>query len=499
MNSSADVGRFNLERFEHFHLSEKSAYRTMQDLIISENNKLIVFDEHNIIVANYLTVKNGIDMGRYKHPNDFLDDMLRAMLPPWFIAKVRTYVLDEIHKDTLKRGITNPAFTANTYNPSLIIDDTHIEIVGQAAAFIRLTIPLLTHFIHKYKDMFEGQKGGRAPIKFVSSTGEVQIFNKTDFLTKSIEKILETIERFNGNEVTIYGKIHHYVKSMIRRTLSADYSIWLKNATVNRTPALVTKMIVCKLLTEVIPKSHFGRTIATFITNSIENQKKWVRRYRFGANISFISNVSDDANDLSDADKFDINSAKSDELKRIIAKTFMDDTISTILTRRNYTLNMDEYQFYLTSCEIHSTQDFMVRTFFSMPFGGWGNLDGLNKQQYIKLLTYLTWFLRMGNKFTILPDILVGNKVSINEKRVVPKNLEKRIRNSDSYQAIMRRYTYTEQKIKSEFIIETPLTVMLNTRFVYNTYGNKKNGTPIEYEDSAILCEEYLRFMAMLT
>jgi hypothetical protein len=85
----------------------------------------------------------------------------------------------------------------------------------------------------------------------------------------------------------------------------------------------------------------------------------------------------------------------------------------------------------------------------------------------------------------------------MNEKRVLNRPIERKIKESLRYQNILKRYTHTGNMLEKSNIIETQITIILNSKILYNDYNGGKNGEPILY-DTGILCDEYLQFIEII-
>ena len=121
----------------------------------------------------------------------------------------------------------------------------------------------------------------------------------------------------------------------------------------------------------------------------------------------------------------------------------------------------------------------------------------MNKEQYTKLLIYLVHFLQDGDKFKILPKILTARVVSVNEKRVLNKPIERKIKESIRYKRLMEKYSFTGTQVADGNVIEANIVAILNATLQYNEYGNPNNGQEIVM-DATEICDEYLKYLEIL-
>jgi hypothetical protein len=496
-NSYQIVKAFDLRDHEHFDMSAKDTYGKRADFIIKENNKVIKLDENNQILTNYLILKYRIDKLQYQSPDMFIEHMISAILQPWFLRKIHAYVLERYERECPNQESKIKA-KGYTYNETMTFNDAQTRYIYEISVINRFLIPLITHFIKMYAGMFKNES-----LDKVCLTSNDSIFNKTKFILNISRRILDSIQPYyldsnTGKPILLYSKIHTFIRGIVRGDSVNDSDIWNKLVMQNIDYYSITNYIINKIFTDIIPKGEFNQPIIPCIVKTIGWTVHWQTHEQFTLNYNMVSQVSDDS-DFSDADRFEMNSVKIDEVKKILmGNTFTEDTINIIFRRLGFTLNQAEYDFYFEYNDpISEIQNNMVRDYFAIPFGGWENLDGLNKIQFTKLLICLIHTLKAGGKFTILPYILTGKVISMNEKRQTNTNLERKMKQSITYKQIFERFTYTGKMMEEKQIIEQNVQLILNCKMHYNEYRNEKNGVEILIEPIEAY-EDYLKFIAML-
>lgn len=492
------------EEIEDFDLVTKRTYSNNVKFIIEENNKLIQYDTDHEIIANYLMVKHRIDKQRYPTPEAFIQSVLTEILKPWFVDRIGVYVREEYTRlcDDIDKSLHN---NEGKLNPSLVFTNEHSIILYHIAVAFRFIIPLTTHFIHVYSDMISNQDPNELfcdpetgqqlySLQDALVSGK-KLFNKTNFLVSIVKEIIHIIT--DGNEdMNIYGKLNHYILSLIKGTGYSDAEMWSKLAMRATSKYNLADVIMSKILIDILPKATFKKSAIKFIVTTIEAHINWTLHQDFNIHYNMISPVSEDS-DFSDADRFEINSVKVNELKKIINDNFMDDTINIIFARRGFVIDPSEYSYYLlNNTNIHDVQTFMIYGYFATPFGGWSNLDGLNKNQWTMLLVFMIHFLE-DNKFKLLPKILTGTIVNLNEKRVLNRPIERKLKESIRYQRIMEKYKHTGDAVLNSGIIEQNTMIILNSKIAVNQFNNKHNGEIMEL-DTAEVCDEFLRFIELI-
>lgn len=492
------------DAFEDFDLSTKRTYSNNVDFFIKENNMVASFDQNNEILANYLMVTYHINKQDYKTPDQFINSMVTQILKPWFVNAVKDHV-EKQYFELCEDIDKNLYDTGGKFNPSLVFTNEHTIMLYQVAVLFRFISPLATQFIRVYSDMISNQKSSQLYVdengeKITSWTGAMttgkKMFNNTTFLVAIIKEVIHVVT-YDRPDVNLYGKLHHYTQSLIKGTGYSDQEMWNKLALKNTNKFTLTNVILYKILIDIIPKATFEKSIVKFIVTTIEQHISWTLHQDFTISFNMISSVAEDS-DFSDADRFEINAAKTNELKKIINDNFNDDSIDIIFKRRGFVLDSNEFMWYMNANDTaHLIQDNMIRNFFASSFGGWNNLDGLNKEQYTKLLIYLVHFLQDGDKFKILPKIITARVVSVNEKRVLNKPIERKIKESIRYKRLMEKYSFTGTQVADGNVIEANIVAILNATLQYNEYGNPNNGQEIVM-DATEICDEYLKYLEIL-
>lgn len=491
-------------QYEDFDLTTKRTYSNNRDYFAKENNIIAQFDQNNEIMANYMIVKYKIDKFKYATPEEFINSVVTTILKPWFVDRVNQYVSEMYDKycEDIDKNLHN---NNGTYNSSLVFTNEHSIILYRIAVLFRFISPLCTQFIKKYSDMIAAQDStelfndgaGRKYHSFqeAATTGR-KVFTKTTFLVDVVKEVIRVVT-YNNPDINIYGKLNHYTMSLIKGTGYSDQEMWNKLVMRSTSKYTITDVIVCKILIDILPKANFNKSIVKFIVTTIEQHIHWTLHQNLTISYNMISGVAEDS-DFSDADRFEINSVKTNEFKKIIAgPEFMEDTINIIFSRNGFKLDPDEYNFYLNGEDTtHAIQESMIRNFFANQFG-WSNLDGLSKPQYIKLMVYLLHFLKAGGKFNVLPKVFTGKIISQNEKRVLNRPVERKIKESLRYRRIMEKYSYTGSMLEQSSAIERNIVDILNASMVYNEFKGENNGEPIEL-DIAEVCDEYLKFIEIL-
>ncbi len=493
----------DLHEVEDFQLSTKRTYSNNVQFFCDENNKLIALDQDDEIITNYLMIKANIDHGFFTSAEMFIEALATDILKPWFVEAVKEYSnrMYEKYGEDIDANLHNES---GKLNPSLVFTNVHSKILYHVACLFRFVAPLATHFIFRFQDYLANQEAnqfyvgadGKKLGSYKQALSAGKLFNRTEFLV-SISHLVIHIVTEDMPGMNIYGKLNHYILSIIRSTGFSDAEMWNKLSMRNTSKFNLADIIMYKILTDILPKSSFKKSAIKFIVTTIETHIKWALTQKFTIHYNMISQVSEDS-DFSDADRFEINAVKTNEQKKIFADNFMDDTINIIFERRKFLMDPAEYQYYYThNDEIHEFQQNTVKLLFAGPFGGWGNLDALNKSQYTRLLVYLIHYLEDKGDFKLLPKLITGKVTSANDKRILPKPVKRKIQESIRYANIMKNYNFTGDALSKSNVIEKYIVFILDSTIVYNEYNGKQNGEVISVDLNTV-CDEYLKFIELL-
>jgi len=490
-----------LKDYEDFNLSTKKTYFNQVKFFIQENNKVMTLDVGNEILCNYLMVSYKINKCLYKSPQQFIGAVVTEIFKPWFIERIRQYT-EKMYKEKCTDIDATLKELDRKHNPSLVFNNEHAIILYRVAVMFRLIAPLATHFMYIYTDMmatadsqslFADEMGTKYGSFLEAAEKGGKLFNKTQFLLALMKETI-AVCTYDNPEMNIYGKLNHYTLSIIKGTSYSDQEMWSKLAMKSTNKFTLTDVIMTKLLIDILPKATFEKSVVKFIATTIEQHINWSLHQDFTISYNMITTMSDNS-DFSDADKFEINSVKTNEFKKICSDNFTDDTINIIFRRKKFVLNLDEYNWYLANNDPISTiQESMVRNYFANPFGGYDNLDGVGKEQYTRLVCFLKHFLKDSGQFPVLSRVFTGRVTSMNEKRVLSRPIERKIKESVRYQNILQKYSYTGSMIEKSKVIESGIITILNATIVDNDFGSPTLGQEIEY-DLTQICDEYMAFV----
>lgn len=205
-----------------------------------------------------------------------------------------------------------------------------------------------------------------------------------------------------------------------------------------------------------------------------------------------------DSSGLSGLDKLEMNSSKIDESIVILSDVNIKKTIKRIKKKMHIELPKDEIKYYLDNTKITKFQSQLVFYYYAKYFGGYRDLQMLNRTQYMKVLVMLKKRLQYQT-CVYLPQILTGNiENKLNARTIRNDKFLTKIKTSSIYQKIVSDKYDTLEAINKEDLIISLLSTLLNTTFTFVDYNNPELlGRPIEINQD-VLCDEFLNFLNQL-
>ena len=197
-------------------------------------------------------------------------------------------------------------------------------------------------------------------------------------------------------------------------------------------------------------------------------------------------------------DKLEMNAAKIDESIVILSDVNIKKTIKRIKRKMHIDLTKDEIHYYRDNTKITKFQSQLVFYYYAKIFGGYRDLQMLNRTQYFKLLVMLKKRLQYQT-CVYLPQLLTGNiETKLNARTIRNDKFLTKVKTSSIYQSIIQdKYSTLDDINKGDLIINL-MSTLLNTQFTFVDYSNPELlGKPIEVNQD-ILCDEFLNFLNQL-
>lgn len=201
---------------------------------------------------------------------------------------------------------------------------------------------------------------------------------------------------------------------------------------------------------------------------------------------------------MSGLDKLEMNATKMDESTVILSGINIKKTIKRIKKKMHITIDKEELEFYRSNLRITKFQSRLVFYFYAKYFGGYRDLNLLNRTQYLKLLIMLKKRLQYQG-FVYFPQILTANiEGRLNSRTIRNDKFLTKIETSTIYQSIITDKYSTLTDINKSDLILNLLSTILNTTFTFVDYDRPDMmGTVIELNQDAV-SDEFLNFLNQL-
>lgn len=450
------------QNFDYFVLNSKKGYnkpklRTHTAKYI--NYFLKFYDPDKELMMIYYKMKTVMDgWTTYYSKEAFLFDIKK-----YFLSISMMYKINKMNDDNYRLKINLRKKSVTT--EGLKYDDTHGKILLKLSLIINLIIPLLTHFM---------------TVKLIQDS--------KSFLLEVYDMLLSMFD------IDIYNKLYETAMSIITDNMK-DNSIWQKQDIRGINSTIHAIDSVENILLNIIPKYIYSSNIVVLNYISINyniNYKVTRPGYEFEFNpLSTIpeNNSSDEDSAGSQFDKFENTLTKENEGLYIQNKVNCEQTMKKLFYQ--YPIDDDEIVFYVK--QLMNNQKFSINPFqkelvfdlFYRLFGDVVSIKAINRTDYIKLIIIAKRCL-LEQKFQLLPYIIGGKVVKLNERKDLNTKQRKKMEGSQFYPLLMEKY----KNLKIIEDIRSIIATILASEFNIIDYSNPDlNGQKIELLEDYIIEE----------
>ena len=484
-------------------VGKKRVYSLFAKTMCKENNKILGLnrDISERFLSAYFAVKKAIDdslfvktdsdeeLSKYGtsakrdfgHYESFINFMISNIFTRPFIELVKRYV-DENYKDEDE----NKNVDISKFNPGMTFTTEQLKMIIDVSILSRFAIPLCTHYI------------------YVNSDKHIKVYSFMHTVIDALFKIIVV----DTNTTNLIDKLYMFVTSSVKATEPSNKLIWEKFPMYNETRESIIEDLVEKIITTILLKFELKNPIKLISVVSRDS----VGRFKIRAKnpfdcyrISDSDKSSDDEDRLSETDMFDKYCRVTDENITILNRYANDDTIDIICRRNNIVISDEEYQFYLMNYNLHNFTVMAVSNIFARFFSGVANVRSCTFPQFIKLMIVLVHKMR-DLDINYLPYFLTGNRESYSFTKMPSSTVMKELKSDIDYnQLIDLKYKYIHSvfEIKAGMIEEKnpildTIVGLIHNNYVYNEYGNKLNGTPIEFSEKDIIHDVIQMYKKMI-
>ena len=365
----------------------------------------------------------------------------------------------------------NLQYKHNT-NKCLEYDNTHAAIMMEISLFMKILIPVITHYITAKK-----------------------VANIKEFLLEVYNEVI-----YSYDTVNIMMKIFETASTNVNMSRSRDSTLWDMQHIRGRNANLHSIESLENVILNIMPKYTYAQNIICFNYNSIINEiqhKVTDISYEYG--FTTLSSSRRDEDNNSEFDKFESQQTKQDESKYIQNKVACQETMRFIEMMYG-PFSREEIIFHLNCLRgedgrpaINQFQYELISNLFSKYFGDAVSIKAINQYDYIKLMLAAKKIL-MANQMIVLPYIISGRVDRLVSKKNINKKEQIRLEASTYYPMIQQKYK--NEKIEKHIL--SIIAQILASEFSiidYNDddYHGKRVPNIPDY-----ICEEVLQFVLLI-
>lgn len=423
------------------------------------------YDTNNELLLSYYKLKSLIDNKKNKIS-------MRA-----FIKIIYTVLFSKTLKEKIRRMATDNYYIDLTnkddrkYSETLEFTNEHAEIMMMISMSMKIMVPILFHYANTYN------------------------LNKhSEYLYSFYEMLFDMY----SDDIDIYNKLWIYTLAKVNVSYTKNKGVWEPREIFGIDPLIYLDVLLKdKIISETMFKYTFNKNIISFNSVVSEKQLGYFIIEPYAHTLVELS-ARKDADGLSGLDKLEMNSNKIDESLIILSNINIKKTIKRIKKRSRTKITKDEFSYYKNHHRVHKFQVQLVFYFYAKYFGGYRDLNLVNRKQYFSLLLLLKRRLQaQGAKY--LPQILTGNIIGkLNTRTIQNTKFLIKIENSVVYQTLIKDKFSTLDELNKSNLILNLLSTILNTSFVKVDYDNPDELGKIIEINPDVVSDEFLNFINQL-
>lgn len=463
----------NYDNLNLFRLPKRAFAKNLDDICKYINVFIEYYDQDSEYITSILQMKFLVDKENMVFG---LDD---------FIARLNSHVLTEtmiqkiwdcVNEQYSMNLTTNDAIAeANAH--AMQFDNQHAKSLLAISMACKLTIPLICHYYYKR---------GLEAINAARRLSEKEMSFK-DFLCSIFVSYFKLFQ----HDSNLYNKLYATVKNHIQRTIRPDAQMWHRAQNKFITPTVQACKVMEMVLTDLVPKYVFNKNCITLNHTSIPDNIKHVLIGKDKYDYFEMSTMPGDE-ELSGLEKLETNSAKMSDFDITISKVNIDQTIKRLKKQYEIKTPKEEIKFYKDNIKTFHFSN-LISQFFANDFGGYYDLENIEKKDYFKLVIIFKTILGASG-FTYLQHLVTGNISSkIKRRRINNKQMEK-IKNSSRYQRVISQYSMFVDDSDDNPILAT-ISTLINTPIEFIDYERKNDLGREIIIDADIVADEYLRLV----
>ena len=311
---------------------------------------------------------------------------------------------------------------------------------------------------------------------------------------------MKCIDRFEEDDVKIYGPLCEFTEYRVNRSHNADLKIWIKkkhlygDAKEINLQSLIHEVILVKGLY----KLSYNKSVVSFTDGLISNDYKHFIRENFPCNPVEIEQDEGDGDYLSRAEALEMSIYRIDESNMIVNEVNTEEVIKRIEREMNIDISQEEFQFYFDRVQINQVTQTLINSFYSNYFNNANTTFNLNRTDKIKLIIYLKKYLQLRGMI-ILPQICTATmKSKYRDSSIKNTKFIEKYNTSSVYKSILEeKYKYVQElNPKDDFLLKKISSINQST-FIWVDPDPEIKGIVCEDMDLDRLNNEIQYFFAI--
>ena len=384
---------------------KKPSYVKHFDNICHYINYFIKFyDTDKEILLAYLKLKSIIDKENRVVGKK---EMLNLIYKYFLTESVQNKVIKMVDENYII-DLTSPN-TSKKYSESLEFTNEHGHIVMAISFSMRLIIPLVTHYLNKYK--------------MLNPENLFYFFKELMFI-------------YQG-DVDIFNKLYRTVASKTNKDTTDHSLMWKHSAMfgndidIECIDRFFKQIIIC----DIFPTYLFNMKFVSLNKVTLEQQLKYLKLNEYKNSPIELNDIKD-GEGLSKLDKYEMSVHKVDESIPILSDINTQGVISKLTDLTNIEIPEEEINFYLKHHQRTELQIELLNYYVAKYFGEYRDLNRMSKYNYMRLLV-LTKRRLQAQGYNYLPQLLSGNIVGrINNRTIRNTKFLSRVAASELYQQL---------------------------------------------------------------
>jgi len=477
-------------------LSAKRIFKRYNALIVDNNNRILnhSFTEQFVHIDTGDKIKRKYNEG-LRDTEEFILNIISMKMDiddggeltkipyPVFINELMNVVTDNIIKiifnyvDSVYMGSMDELIDSTKHKHSMDMTFTDMDIKGMCHVkyAANLIVPICTHYCN-------------IMIREVDSK---EFFH--DLAIALFKRMSLTLKYDND----ILDKLHRYTTKIVKNSVKVHKKMYDNMAIKGITTDTEIENNFSKVLAKIIAVIEPVDKAASYLLGVIKNTSAtWTPQTDNGYNHlngfgDDYKNTGSDDNIVTEIEIHENKIARPDELLKIVRRYTADDTIGKISARYGVFIDSyEEYLFYMNNLYLHNMQSKTIFNIFSHSYGGIDNMYDNNRHNYVRLLILTINYLRKQG-FNILADYVASNCVGHSfTQRWGGKNSDRKFYEDPRYTEIVDgKYRFIRGFFEKKDFIRDDVIHLANDKFVYNNFGDPRNGNIIKHSDEELINE----------